>query len=113
MKKENKENVSMPYFGLLSFLQTLTFYQSTFMQLSFNALLRASFFSTEKITDEKKQELMFQCPTSGFFLFYDRRERTAGVEKLTFQCPTSGFFLFYAMLLQPLILLAFQPPVCK
>ena len=48
MKKENKENVSMPYFGLLSFLQTLTFYQSTFMQLSFNALLRASFFSTRR-----------------------------------------------------------------
>ena len=53
---------------------------------SFNALLRASSFSTIMIKKEDIYEKMFQCPTS-------------------------GFFLFYAMLLHPLILLAFSASI--
>ena len=38
---------------------------------------------------------MFQCPTSGFFLFYNFNHSRKHNLELRFQCPTSGFFLFY------------------
>ena len=86
----------------------------------FNALLRASFFSTFSGVEEFSQKIivsmpyfgllsflhcydvavikngyMFQCPTSGFFLFYGELSMTNDVKEALFQCPTSGFFLFY------------------
>ena len=39
--------VSMPYFGLFPFLQT------------------------RSECEKSQEETLFQCPTSGFFLFYD------------------------------------------
>ena len=38
---------------------------------------------------------VFQCPTSGFFLFYSRIYNGSITDYELFQCPTSGFFLFY------------------
>ena len=64
--------VSMPYFGLLSFLQSTI----------------PSYF--EKLE-------AFQCPTSGFFLFYKTDVLLLLRCNCSFQCPTSGFFLFYIM----------------
>ena len=112
--------VSMPYFGLLPFLHQSCLEIKEGILRGFNALLRASFFSTYlwKIWIQLKQ--VFQCPTSGFFLFYksvicfwlsmltcfnalprassfsthsrnDKEHR----RRYLFQCPTSGFFLFY------------------
>ena len=127
----------MPYFGLLPFL-LITGYLIGMFKYCFNALLRASSFSTTNKFDADDDGKVFQCPTSGFFLFYHpcnfkgwrgrkhvsmpyfgllpflQQEKWRYHEnKRKFQCPTSGFFLFYAMSLQPLILLAFQPPFCK
>ena len=81
--------------------------------MCFNALLRASFFSTKSLLKIIEGTRMFQCPTSGFFLFYNFLSLIKGEKNEKFQCPTSGFFLFYAMSLHSLILLAFQPPFCK
>ena len=39
--------------------------------------------------------MMFQCPTSGFSLFYETMEIEVKIIKGVFQCPTSGFSLFY------------------
>ena len=154
--------VSMPYFGLLSFLPYNTRRVYEDYKHSFNALLRASFFSTMpfvKVDVQKEIVSMpyfgllsfLQCssnplhdfrrcvsmpyfgllsflhnegkgdwyvlgivsmPYFGLLSFLQLKENKRWIRK-KFQCPTSGFFLFYAMLLQPLILLAFQPPVCK
>ena len=84
----------------------------------FNALLRASSFSTLIPVFLYFWLKMFQCPTSGFFLFY-KAKFASEAEKMRFnallrassfstefkikkkdkyvlfQCPTSGFFLFY------------------
>ena len=45
LQKNSRLSVSMPYFGLLSFLLTCSFVYRE-RQICFNALLRASFFST-------------------------------------------------------------------
>ena len=60
----------MPYFGLLSFLLQAEVDSAIPMDDSFNALLRASFFSTALHLFNFITKKMFQCPTSGFFLFY-------------------------------------------
>ena len=63
----------MPYFGLLPFLPPISL-TLTMMGRCFNALLRASSFSTIHVTSKAGEDgNMFQCPTSGFFLFYNRR----------------------------------------
>ena len=60
----------MPYIGLSSFLHICSKLVTHYLIRRFNALPRAFFFSTN-ITEESKSELMtFQCPTSGFLLFY-------------------------------------------
>ena len=41
------------------------------------------------------KEVVFQCPTSGFFLFYQEEKNNSIINVTVFQCPTSGFFLFY------------------
>ena len=93
-----QRNVSMPYFGLLSFLQTIAklafnklfgfqcptsgfflFYLYTQVIIKiemycFNALLRASFFSTNSGRGCSIRMGVFQCPTSGFFLFYKAKK---------------------------------------
>ena len=38
---------------------------------------------------------VFQCPTSGFLLFYKWRDFDSRHKEKSFQCPTSGFLLFY------------------
>ena len=116
---KKQSNVSMPYFGLLPFLLFEVFFLLT-INNCFNALLRASSFSTEMTDKERTDTQMFQCPTSGFFLFYQDKAIHRDVEiqhcfnallrassfstcyhkeVITcyggFQCPTSGFFLFY------------------
>ena len=75
------------------------FYKAKFAseaeKMRFNALLRASSFSTEFKIKKKDKYVLFQCPTSGFFLFYmDNKLHLESTDGL-FQCPTSGFFLFY------------------
>ena len=104
--------VSMPYFGLLSFLPYNTRRVYEDYKHSFNALLRASFFSTMPFVKVDVQKEIVSMPYFGLLSFLQLKENKRWIRK-KFQCPTSGFFLFYAMLLQPLILLAFQPPVCK
>ena len=162
LKGKNTYAVSMPYFGLLSFLRDnelrtyterkmfqcptsgffLFYYRQKTVQLylikmfqcptsgfflfySFHPTLRrhsailfqcptSGFFLFYGNSSNKRsyQCKKFQCPTSGFFLFYRKMTQKTPLREM-FQCPTSGFFLFYAMSLQPLILLAFQPPFCK
>ena len=41
--------------------------------------------------------ISFQCPTSGFLLFYEFYNYRRHQAKIAFQCPTSGFLLFYKM----------------
>ena len=65
-----KQRVSMPYFGLFPFLHIEALTESI-DRLGFNALLRAFSFSTARRIIKKEVNLWrFQCPTSGFFLFY-------------------------------------------
>ncbi len=127
----------MPYIGLSSFLHICSKLVTHYLIRRFNALPRAFFFSTN-ITEESKSELMtFQCPTSGFLLFYKYvepnmyhivssvsmpylglssflrwQEMEENMNQEMFQCPTSGFLLFYAMSLHPLNLLALQIRFC-
>ena len=77
----------MPYLGLSSFLQ-------------------------QRVLQLQKTPGKFQCPTSGFLLFYIGGRMSELEEYKKFQCPTSGFLLFYAMSLHPLILLALQIHFC-
>ena len=141
-------NVSMPYLGLLPFLRLILLYFVLMVPVCFNALPRASSFSTQHQQQQQAMLLkgfnalprassfstvqrkggfmrtntVFQCPTSGFFLFYDNfinqllqrynvsmpylgllpfllagRRGIVSKENRMFQCPTSGFFLFYEM----------------
>ena len=65
--------VSMPYFGLLPFLLIMTNTTLSINFYCFNALLRASSFSTKGGQKIRCQYYhVFQCPTSGFFLFYNK-----------------------------------------
>ena len=69
--KQNKEssNVSMPFIGLISFLQREKI--SILNQLGcFNALYRAYLISTSGNYRIKANEMMFQCPLSGLSHFY-------------------------------------------
>ena len=63
--------VSMPYLGLLPFLLKANIVMEALMKC-FNALPRASSFSTVKNKQLEIEIETFQCPTSGFFLFYLR-----------------------------------------
>ena len=110
--------VSMPYFGLLPFLPLkleLTNVRYCVSMPYFGLLPFLHFRDTE----DALMDILFQCPTSGFFLFYGNHEyflrlrrcvsmpyfgllpflRTMAKNKPRwkdlFQCPTSGFFLFY------------------
>ena len=88
-------SVSMPYLGLSSFLRFSNPSSPTSFK-GFNALPRAFFFSTDII--ERQNEIpteMFQCPTSGFLLFYRDWGDWWDEKRELFQCPTSGFLLFY------------------
>ena len=80
---------------------------------SFNALLRASFFSTFVLPDETEYDDWVSMPYFGLLSFLQLLMQVYYQTDYMFQCPTSGFFLFYAMSLHSLILLAFQPPFCK
>ena len=79
---EGKECVSMPYFGLIPFLQWTQWRCWTVQGL-------------------------FQCPTSGSSHFYNRNRMELGRAKRTFQCPTSGSSHFYGIPSQPPIKSAF------
>ena len=64
----------MPYLGLSSFLQTGE------VEYDYSGLA------------------LFQCPTSGFLLFYTNIKLVYDDAEELFQCPTSGFLLFYEAL---------------
>ena len=111
----------MPYLGLLPFLRLILLYFVLMVPVCFNALPRASSFSTQHQQQQQAMLLkgfnalprassfstvqrkggfmrtntVFQCPTSGFFLFYSRIYNGSITDYELFQCPTSGFFLFY------------------
>ena len=118
LEKRNLISVSMPYLGLSSFLQKKKSAETN-IETCFNALPRAFFFSTllsliapsshkivsmpylglssflhikNRINYETRK--LFQCPTSGFLLFYIQHESDMP-EFIRFQCPTTGFLLFY------------------
>ena len=59
-----------------------------------NALHRALLISTLAKELDERQQLMCQCPTSGFTHFYEESQ-TATIETGGCQCPTSGFTHFY------------------
>ncbi len=84
----------MPYHGLSSFLRYAADTNSD-TGGSFNALPRAFFFSTNRIVEEMLNVLLFQCPTTGFLLFYEDYTHIITVADTLFQCPTTGFLLFY------------------
>ena len=63
-------SVSMPYLGLSSFLLNTSGNEDTIE--------------------------LFQCPTTGFLLFYDMILSEVEEDR-AFQCPTTGFLLFYNM----------------
>ena len=105
--------VSMPYLGLSSFLPEMTTTEKEVTTTCFNALPRAFFFSTLRLASNQCSLLLeFQCPTSGFLLFYLPADWAGLRGAELFQCPTSGFLLFYAMSLHPLNLLALQIHFC-
>ena len=70
-KRAKESPVSMPYDGLFSFL------------------LRRSY-------PQSRQQIMCQCPMTGFFHFYRRRP---GIQRNCWgcQCPMTGFFHFYGI----------------
>ena len=111
-----------PTTGFLLFYNFQNF-QRKFQNIRFNALPRAFFFSTllsliapsshkivsmpylglssflhikNRINYETRK--LFQCPTSGFLLFYIQHESDMP-EFIRFQCPTTGFLLFYASII--------------
>ena len=61
-----------------------------------NALYRAFSIST-KIYNLAKQQLMCQCPLSGFFHFYAYVGFTQELGSIECQCPLTGFFHFYTI----------------
>ena len=87
-------SVSMPYFGLLPFLQMfrITYGSEYMVSMPYFGLL--PFLPLSKMVENWNRR-MFQCPTSGFFLFYYDYSGLASTIANMFQCPTSGFFLFY------------------
>ena len=113
--------VSMPYFGLFSFLQNL-FFRSRPRKMCQCPTSGFSHFYTPSFPMTTKSFPMCQCPTSGFSHFYPpqiRSTRTIGLivsmpyfglfsflhgektnEETDYgmcQCPTSGFSHFYGM----------------
>ena len=92
--KEGIKNVSMPYHGLSSFLhEGYLVYRR--MLLCFNALPRAFFFSTGKDLIMKKINKSFNALPRAFF-FSTSFTITKDTRQRLFQCPTTGFLLFYA-----------------
>ena len=85
--------VSMPYVGLLLFLPK-RFCCMTEEHNCVNALRRASSISTAVLAHTDSTKEMCQCPTSGFFYFYQSLG-CIPVDGFMCQCPTSGFFYFY------------------
>ena len=85
---------SMPYHGLSSFLLLDKILCSTCYGECFNALPRAFFFSTRKFQETLKFEFGFNALPRAFFFStsfvvdYDYNYKA-------FQCPTTGFLLFY------------------
>ena len=78
----------------------------------FNALPRAFFFSTKLLSGlvvGLKYVSMPYHGLSSFLLVKAKKNRKTGE---MFQCPTTGFLLFYAMSLHPLKLLALQIRFC-
>ena len=61
----------------------------------FNALLRASFFSTGKFQNFYIWMENVSMPYFGLLSFLLGNSKTFTFGWKTFQCPTSGFFLFY------------------
>ena len=92
-------DVSMPYFGLFPFLRPYSM-ETRNNKYRFNALLRAFSFSTGYLAYRRMLLTGFQCPTSGFFLFYISTSTIESWRLCLFQCPTSGFFLFYTFELE-------------
>ena len=85
----------MPYLGLSSFLlhhMKVGFHQWTGFQCPTSGFLL--FYGVERCGTIYKFRL-FQCPTSGFLLFYGARFKETIAKLALFQCPTSGFLLFY------------------
>ena len=107
-----QSSVSMPYFGLFSFLRNYSWKEGLF-KVCFNALLRVFLFSTEAFGEMKRRyEKCFNALLRAFLFSTFLREGVKRNGKYLFQCPTSGFSLFYTMALQPLILLALQIHFC-
>ena len=95
VKKVNKQiTVSMPYFGLLPFLPKNNKERGELMKVSMPYFGLLPFLRIFKSVFAPKVNL-FQCPTSGFFLFYSAEAQASAQALEVFQCPTSGFFLFY------------------
>ena len=67
--KKDLKLVSMPYHGLSSFLRFNNLIGGS-GEYCFNALPRAFFFSTLSELMELSASTLFQCPTTGFLLFY-------------------------------------------
>ena len=61
----------------------------------FNALLRASSFSTQKFSRHDKQDTV-SMPYFGLLPFLRWQKWRELCQISMFQCPTSGFFLFYS-----------------
>ena len=84
----------MPYFGLFSFLRLRLQVTKSEKETCFNALLRAFLFSTVP-PDLGRQTLgVFQCPTSGFSLFYDNRLEYKRKRVMFVSMPYFGLFSF-------------------
>ena len=95
MTQEQKADlVSMPYHGLSSFLLRMDgvhYDYQKFVSMPYHGL---SSFLHYAIDNKVVDCILFQCPTTGFLLFY--RIKLEGFQADTmFQCPTTGFLLFY------------------
>ena len=78
----------------------------------FNALPRAFFFSTDYHEENLFRQCFVSMPYLGLSSFLPYKGGEGVSKNKTFQCPTSGFLLFYAMSLHPLNLLALQIRFC-
>ena len=96
MNRSKEFYVSMPYLGLSSFLQLeslKTMAETLMFQCPTSGFLL--FYAKDKDVEQMIYHDWFQCPTSGFLLFYSCYLSDTSWCYGLFQCPTSGFLLFY------------------
>ena len=90
----SKEVFQCPTSGFFLFY-AMKYADIEFNEDGFNALLRASFFSTDYSDKYAVIQWAVSMPYFGLLSFLLNSKSVNIWEVFLFQCPTSGFFLFY------------------